>query len=111
MLPRLDAEQAFERVDAGARAPPVVVAVPLELRLHRLGHAPAVREAELGEHGAGGGEAEVLDEVLAQQAHRHRVEQQRALPGEADHAAFRVQLQQLLVVQIVRAHLDGLPSN
>ena len=100
----LDAEQALERVDAGARAPPVVVAVPLELGLHRLGHAPAVREAELGEHGARGGEAEVLDQVLAQQPHRHRVEQERALPGEADHAALRVQLQQLFVVQIVRAH-------
>ena len=89
---RLHAKEAFERVDAGARAPPVLVAVPLELGLHGLGHAPAVGEAELGEHGAGGGQAEVLDEVLAQEPHRHRVEQERALSGEADHAAFRVQL-------------------
>jgi len=100
----LDAKQAFERVDAGAGALPVVVAAPLELRLHRLGHAPAVRETELGEHRARREQAEVLDQVLAQQTHRHRVEQQRALPGEADHAPLGVQLQQLFVVQIVRAH-------
>ena len=102
---RLDAEQTLERVDAGAGAAPVLVAVPLELGLHRLGHAPAVGEAELGEHGARRGEAEVLDQVLPQQAHRHRVEQERALPREADHAALRVQLQQLLVIQVVGAHL------
>ena len=84
------------RVPASA---PVLFAVPLELGLHGLGHAPAVGEAELGEHRAGGGEAEVLHEVLAQQAHGHRVEQERALPGEADHAALRVQIQQFLVVK------------
>ena len=106
----LDAKEAFEGVDARAGAEPVLVAVPLELRLHRLGHAPAVGEAELGEHGARGGEAEVLDQVLAQESHRHRVEEQRALPGEADHAAFRVQLQQLLVIQIVGAHRLPSPS-
>jgi hypothetical protein len=111
LLPALDAEQAFEGMDARARALPVVVAVPLELGLHRLRHAPAVREAELGQHRAGGGEAEVLDEILAQQAHRDRVEQQRALPGEADHAPLGVQIQQLLVVEIVRAHRTTPPSN
>ena len=76
-------------MDADTCPLPLFVASPVELRLHRLRHAPAVREAELREHGAGGGEAEVLDQVLAQQAHRHRVEQQRALPGEADHAPLR----------------------
>src|SRR3954467_9609884 len=38
---RLDMEKAFEGVDAGAGVAPVLVAVPLELGLHRLGHAPA----------------------------------------------------------------------
>jgi hypothetical protein len=90
---RLDAEEAFERVDAGARAAPVLVAVPLELGPHGLGHAPTMGEAELGEHGAGGSEAEVLDEVLPQEPHRHRVEKERTLSGEADHASLRVQLQ------------------
>ncbi len=82
LAPRLHAEEALEGVDAGAGAPPVLVAVPLELGLHRLGHAPAVGEPELGEHGARGGEAEVLDEVVAQEPHRDGVEQERALPGE-----------------------------
>ncbi len=111
VLPGLDAEEALERVDARARAPPVLVAVPLELGLHRLGHAPAVREAELGEHGARGREAEVLDEVLAQQPHRDGVEQQRALPGEADHAPLGVQLQELLVVQVLGSHRDRVIQN
>ena len=53
---------------------------------------------------AGGGQAEVLDEVLPQEPHRDRVEQERPLPGEADDAALRVQLEQLLVVQVLGAH-------
>ena len=98
-------------MDAGTGALPVVVALPLELRLHRLRHAPTVGEAELGENGAGSEQAEVLDQVLAQQPHRHGVQQQRALSGEPDHAPFGVQLQQLLVVQIVRAHGDAFLRN
>src|SRR4051794_1854862 len=43
----LDAKQAFEGMDADTRALPLFVASPLELRVHRLRHAPAVREAEL----------------------------------------------------------------
>ena len=90
---RFDAEKAFESVDAGTRPAPVLVAVPLELGLHSLGHAPTVGEAELGEHGAGGRKAEVLDEVLSQEPHRHRVNEERALPREEDHPSLRVQLQ------------------
>jgi hypothetical protein len=65
---RLHAKQAAERVDARTNATPVVVAVPLELRLHGLGHAPTVGETELREHGTSGDEAEVLDEIV--DAHR-----------------------------------------
>jgi hypothetical protein len=79
---------------------PFLAAVPLEFGLHGLGHAPTVGEAELGQHGARGGHAEVLDEVLAQKSHRHRIEQQRSLSGEANHAAFRIQLKQFLMIQI-----------
>jgi hypothetical protein len=66
--------------------------------------APAVCEAELREDGARRSEAEVLHEVLAQEPHRHGVDHEGALPGEPDHAAVRVQLQQLLVVQVVGSH-------
>ena len=61
-------------------------------------------EAELGEHGAGGREAEALGEVFPQQAHRHRVQQQRALSCEPDDTSLRVQLQELFVIQILGAH-------
>jgi hypothetical protein len=94
-LPCSKRKETFEGVDASARALPFLAAVPLELGLHGLGHAPTVGETELGQHGARGGHAEVLDEVFAQKSHRHRIEQQRSLSGEADHAAFRVELQQL----------------
>jgi len=100
----LDAEQALEGVDASARAPPFLVALPRELGPHRLGHSPAVGEAELGEYGARGRDPEILHEILTQESHRDRVEQQRALTCKADHAAVRVQFQEFLVVQIIRAH-------
>src|SRR5690606_39163627 len=102
---RLNAKKAFEGVDAEARAAPVLVAVPFELGLHGFSHAPTVGEAELGEHGAGGREAEVLYEVLSQEPHGDRVDEERALSGEPDHASVGVELQELLVVQIVDAHL------
>jgi len=106
LAPRLDPEEPFQRVEAGARPGPVLVGVPLELGPQGLGHAPAVREAELGQDGAGGGEAEVLDQVLSQEPHGHRVDEERALPGEADQPGVRIELQQLLVVQLVGAHRD-----
>jgi hypothetical protein len=58
----------------------------------------------LGEHGAGGGESEIGDQVLSQQPHRDCIEQQHPLAGKPDHPAFRVQLQQLLVIKIADAH-------
>jgi hypothetical protein len=51
------------------------------------------------------GETEALDEVLAQEPHRHGVEEERTLSTEADDTALRVELQQLLVAQIVVAHI------
>src|SRR5450631_428098 len=41
-------EEALESVDAGSRALPFHRVLPLECRLHGLGHAPTVGEAELG---------------------------------------------------------------
>jgi hypothetical protein len=57
-----------------------------------------VGETELGEHRTGGGQAEVLDEILPQEPHRDRVEQERALLGEPNDASLRVELQELLVM-------------
>ena len=108
---RLNPEEALQGVDAGAREAPVLVAGPFELGPHRLGHSPTVGEAELGKDRAGSHEAEVLDQILAQNHHRHCIKQQRALSGEADHAALRIQLQQFLMIQIVDAHPPSSPSN
>ena len=48
-------------------------------------------EIELREDGAGRRYA-VFDQVSAQEAHRHGVDEQGTLFREADHAAFGVQL-------------------
>jgi len=61
-------------------------------------------EAKLGEHDSGGREAEVIDELLSQEPHRHCVEKERTLSGEADDAPLRVELEQLLMVEINGAH-------
>jgi hypothetical protein len=91
-------------------ASPFLVALPVELGFHGFRHAPAVGEAELREHRTRRGEAEILDQVLPEQAHRDGVEQERALAGEPDDAAFRIQLQQLVMVQVLGAHPLA-PSN
>ena len=93
-----DAEKALEGMDAGAGAPPLFIALPSELGPHRFSHAPAMGEAKLGEHDAAGRQAEVVDEVSSQEPHRHCVNEERTLPGEANDAPLRVQLEQLLVV-------------
>ncbi len=108
---RFDVEQAFQGVDAGARAAPVFVARPLEFGLHGLGHAPTVGEAELGEDSAGRIEAKVLNQILPQEPHRHSIKQKRTLSGEPDYAALWVQLQQLLMIQIIYSHPPSSPSN
>ncbi len=111
---RLDAEESLERVDAEPCAQPLLVAVPGELLAHRFGHPPSVGEPELREHGARRGQPEVLDQVLPQEPHRDRVEQERALSREANDPAFRVELEELLVIQVRCAHFrshrsDGVP--
>lgn len=92
-------------MEPGARAAPVLVAVPPVLGAHGLGHAPALGEAELGQEGSGGREAEVLDELLSQETHRDGVDEERALPGEPDDASVWIELQKLLVIQILCSQL------
>ena len=101
---RPQAVHAFEHVDAPARMVPVVLALPLEQVLHRLGHAPALDEAESGEDGPRGGDAEVIDQLLAQVSLRRGVDDQRALTREADHAVLGVELHQFADVEVFDAH-------
>src|SRR5690606_17747988 len=82
---RCDTEQALARMETRSGVAPLCLAVPLELGLHGFGHPPAVSKAELREYGTSGRETEVLDEILAQKPHRDRVQEQRALSGEADY--------------------------
>jgi hypothetical protein len=72
--------------------------------MHGCRHAPAVGEAELGQYCSSRGQAEVVNEILPQDPHGHRVEQERALPGESDQATLWIQLQELAVMQILNAH-------
>ena len=88
---------------------PVVLALPLEELLHRLGHAPALNEAESGEDGARGADAEVVDQLLAQVSFRRRVDDERALTREADHAVLGVELHQFANAEIFDAHGTLLP--
>lgn len=106
----LHAKEPLERVDARSCPPPFVGTVPWEVRADGLGHPPAVREAELGQHDPGRREAEAVHEVFPKDAHRDRVDQERALSREVDPSALRIDLQQLLQVEIVGAHVDQIPS-
>ena len=105
---RVHGEHPFQGVQARARIPPLGVVLPPELRVQGFGHAPAVGEAELGEHGSRRQQAEVLHQIFAQETHGHRVQQDRALAREADDPAVRIQFEQFLVVQVDGAH--GVPS-
>ncbi|MDP3235510.1 MAG: hypothetical protein Q8N26_22190 [Myxococcales bacterium] len=93
---RLEMAQAAERRQPGAGERPFFCR--LELRLNRLGHSPAIGEPELGQHGAGRGGPEAVDEVLAQQPHRDGVDEQRPLASELNEAFGGVELEELVVV-------------
>ena len=82
----------------GTGSTPFLVGLPLEFLLQGRGHAPAVGETELSEHRTGSGQAEVLDEILPQEPHRDRVEQEGALPGEPNDASLRVEFQEFFVM-------------
>ncbi len=95
---QLQAKETLEGVDAGTGELPLRLVLPLEFGLHGLGHAPTVGKAELSQHGARRGGTKVFHEVFAQKSHGHCIEQQRSLSGEANHASFRVELEQFLMV-------------
>jgi hypothetical protein len=97
-------ELPLEHVDAPARDAPVAGAVPGQGVAHGLGGAPAVGEAEAGEHRARGGLAQAVDQLAAQEAHRAGVHEQHALVGEAQHAPRGREVEQLAEVEVGRAH-------
>src|SRR5262249_30211229 len=70
----------------------------------RLGHAPSVGIAESREHHSRGRHPERLDELLPQQSQRHGVEQEHPLAGKRDEAPLGSEMQQLMDVEIGRAH-------
>src|SRR6478609_1590961 len=94
-LHRLEPHHALQRVQPPAGDLPFAIAVPRELRAHRLRRAPAVRVAEAREHAARDGNADRLDELAPEQAERDRIHQDHALAGEADDAALGRELEQL----------------
>jgi hypothetical protein len=57
-----------------------------------------VSEAELREHRSSRNEPEVFDQVLAQHAHGYRINEQRPLPGELNHSARWIELEELGVI-------------
>ena len=87
--------------------PPFVLVVPGEGGAQRLGRPPAVGEAETREHAARPGLAESVDQELAQQPERDGVEQQRALAGEVENAAARLEAEQFPEVEVARPHGDA----
>lgn len=97
-------KEPLQREEPRAAGPSIVVAVPLELRLQGFGHAPALGEANLGEQGTRGREPDAPDELLSQEPQPHRIPQERAVTREADGSPVRIQLEELLVIQVVYSH-------
>jgi hypothetical protein len=62
-----------------------------------------VSESKLRQHGARRRKPEVVDQVLAQQAHCDRVDQQDPLSSETDDSTRFIELQQLSVIQVLGA--------
>jgi len=101
---QLEMEEALQGMDAAPSQTPFLGAVPGKVRLQRLGGPPTLGKAELGEYGAGGGETEILHQVLPQQPHGHGIDEQRTVPRKADHAVFGDEFQQFLMVEIICPH-------
>src|SRR5688572_4178912 len=101
---RLQHEEPLERVEPGAGPAPVVVAVPLELGLHRLRHTTAVDISEPAQEPARHSDTEGVDELLPQKPLGDAIEDEGALAGEVDQPPSGVQLQKFLQVKGFDAH-------
>ena len=95
---------ALETVQASPRTSPFFDARPRKAALEALGCAPAVRVAEAGHDPARDIEAQLGDQLLAQQPERDGVEQQRALACEAQDASVGLELEQLVEHEVAEAH-------
>ncbi|MCA9540413.1 MAG: hypothetical protein KC620_16050 [Myxococcales bacterium] len=100
-----EAHEALQAMDAPTRDAPLALIGPGQPIAQRLGGAPAVRVAEPRQQAAGHVFAKGLDELLAQQAQRDRVEQQRALAAEVDEAALGIEVEQVVQAKIGGVHI------
>jgi hypothetical protein len=82
------------------------LALLLDLGFHRFRPGPTMGEAKLGEHGTGRREAEILDQVLAQEPHRDGIDEECAAFGERSEAWIRLRLEELIVVQMFSRHIS-----
>src|SRR5262249_61664720 len=83
---------------------PFVFAVPRETLAKCFGDAPPVRIPEPRQHRARRRHPEHVDELLPEQPERDRVEQEHALAGEGDDSTLWEKVQQLVNIEIGRAH-------
>jgi hypothetical protein len=102
----LDHHLPLEHVDAGTRQPPLFRVRPGKAGPKGLRHPAAMGVPEAGEHAARRGEPQAADELLAEEAERHRVEEEHPLAAEADDAATGLEAEQLPQVQVLGAHVS-----
>ena len=87
-------------MDATARALPLGVRFPGDRCARGDGRAPAERVPEAREDAARSAEAERLDQVVAEDADRRRVEDQRSMPREVMRPAVGCALEELAKVEV-----------
>ena len=107
---RAERDEPLQPVEPPAGLDPLLRALPVERPLHRLGGPVAVRPAEAVEDAPRRGERERVDQLLAQEAERGGVEEDRPLAGEAVDAPLRVGIEEGVERQVVGAH-GGIISN
>ena len=93
VLHRLEDHHAVQAVQPAAGHPPLPFIVPGNRVLHRLSEPVAMRVAEAGEDRSRARHAKRGDQLAAQQAHRHRVEQHHAFSRERHHPAVRFEVE------------------
>jgi hypothetical protein len=103
-------EVAAECVNVCGCESQVFDAIHVEPGLDGLGHPPTLGEPELGEQGAGGRNANILDKVLPQDSQCFGVKNQRAPSSKTNQATAGVEFENLLVVELFCAHVGSSKS-